>query len=584
MIGLLFLGATVISPVAAVADREVLYVDVSGVGPGDGSMEDPFVSIGQALLMTPAEIRIAEGSYGESVVVYPDLILRGGYASGSWFRDPVEHPTIITGQGEAAVSGSGDLGELEITGLSITGIPGITRYGINLDSVSGTILIGRNLIFDLQAPSGIDGEDCSSTPECDFHGSSGMAAFGIICSGTNVIIAENTVHHIYGGSGGNGGQWDYAAGHTDGGDGGHGAAAFGIYGKGSLSCNIVYAVFSGNGGHGAGGFDDTGYGGDGGLGGTGGWATGIYAGTGENHLFSNLVFDITAGAGGNGGSGTWWASPADGGDAGFCAGVMLSSVGPNFALLTTVDSLNVLDGGDGGHSIPYSGPVLNPGADGGDGGECRGIYLASTVGQAIINHNVVTNTTVAPGGTGGSGTTPGADGADGTAYGLYEYSISRTILSTYNCLWNHGTGNYYNVSAGTGDISQDPVYVTGDFGDYYLSQIAAGQATDSPCVDAGGHILFYATTRTDNFPDEDLEDLGYHYPIPCINHGDVNGSGDITAEDAQITFAIALGSYTPTTEEACAADCNGDDNITAGDAQATFFAVMGAGECVNALI
>ena len=103
---LIIVGVSGLSSITA-ADREIMFVDISSVGPGDGSMADPFVSIGQALLLTPAEIRIAEGSYGESIVVYPDLILRGGYASNTWFRDPVEHPTIIIGQGEAAVSGSG---------------------------------------------------------------------------------------------------------------------------------------------------------------------------------------------------------------------------------------------------------------------------------------------------------------------------------------------------------------------------------------------------------------------------------------------------------------------------------------------
>lgn len=44
----------------------------------------------------------------------------------------------------------------------------------------------------------------------------------------------------------------------------------------------------------------------------------------------------------------------------------------------------------------------------------------------------------------------------------------------------------------------------------------------------------------------------------CINDGDVNGDGPITSADAQLAFNIALGAYTPTYEEACAADCNGD--------------------------
>ena len=69
----------------------------------------------------------------------------------------------------------------------------------------------------------------------------------------------------------------------------------------------------------------------------------------------------------------------------------------------------------------------------------------------------------------------------------------------------------------------------------------------------------------------------------CIHHGDVNASGDITAGDAQLAFQIALGQYSPTVTEACAADCNDDGDITAGDAQAIFLAVLGTGSCVDPL-
>jgi hypothetical protein len=52
---------------------------------------------------------------------------------------------------------------------------------------------------------------------------------------------------------------------------------------------------------------------------------------------------------------------------------------------------------------------------------------------------------------------------------------------------------------------------------FYLSQPAAGQAVQSPCVDAGGRNVEQAgredgTTRTDGVADEGIVDLGYHYP------------------------------------------------------------------------
>lgn len=72
-------------------------------------------------------------------------------------------------------------------------------------------------------------------------------------------------------------------------------------------------------------------------------------------------------------------------------------------------------------------------------------------------------------------------------------------------------------------------------------------------------------------------------PGDCVHHGDVNFDGVLTAGDAQIAFTIALGSYTPTYAEACAADCSGDGSVTAGDAQSVFLAALGSGECADPL-
>jgi hypothetical protein len=67
---------------------------------------------------------------------------------------------------------------------------------------------------------------------------------------------------------------------------------------------------------------------------------------------------------------------------------------------------------------------------------------------------------------------------------------------------------------GPGNISDDPLFVTGPKGDYYLSQLAAGQTQQSPCVDAGdpNGFVYLGTTRTDTVPDLGIIDMGYHYP------------------------------------------------------------------------
>jgi predicted outer membrane repeat protein len=64
-------------------------------------------------------------------------------------------------------------------------------------------------------------------------------------------------------------------------------------------------------------------------------------------------------------------------------------------------------------------------------------------------------------------------------------------------------------------------------------------------------------------------------PTPvCMNHGDVDFNGFLTAGDAQMAFNIALGLYLPTVEEECAADCNANGVVTAGDAQMIFYAAL----------
>ncbi len=71
--------------------------------------------------------------------------------------------------------------------------------------------------------------------------------------------------------------------------------------------------------------------------------------------------------------------------------------------------------------------------------------------------------------------------------------------------------------------------------------------------------------------------------IPCLNHGDINLSGSVTAGDAQLAFNIALELITPTFDEACAADCNGSGSVTAGDAQAIFNTALELGTCEDPL-
>ncbi|UCF44472.1 MAG: hypothetical protein JSV99_06070, partial [Planctomycetota bacterium] len=88
--------------------------------------------------------------------------------------------------------------------------------------------------------------------------------------------------------------------------------------------------------------------------------------------------------------------------------------------------------------------------------------------------------------------------------------------------------------AGSGNIHSDPCFVSGPLGDYYLSQVAAGQEIQSPCVDAGSDLaanlgMWIHTTRTDEVGDEGMVDMGYHYPMP--NAADVNLAVDLDMDE-----------------------------------------------------
>ena len=103
--------------------------------------------------------------------------------------------------------------------------------------------------------------------------------------------------------------------------------------------------------------------------------------------------------------------------------------------------------------------------------------------------------------------------------GIYCGEISPTV---YNCIiWANGSDLYdcavtycciVDPDNGEGNIHDDPMFVIGPLGEYYLHP-------DSPCIDAGSRSAEEArlsdrTTQTDGTPDTKTVDMGYHYPAP----------------------------------------------------------------------
>jgi hypothetical protein len=142
-------------------------------------------------------------------------------------------------------------------------------------------------------------------------------------------------------------------------------------------------------------------------------------------------------------------------------------------------------------------------------------------------------------------------------------------------------------SGGVTNISADPLFVRPGYwadandpniivepndpngvwvhGDYHLSQVAAGQAVDSPCVDAGSDLaanlgLDKFTTRTDKVGDDGIVDMGYHYTETVA---DLNADGAVDAADLGIL--ASQWRAVPQVPSADVAPAGGDGIVDEGD-------------------
>lgn len=115
---------------------------------------------------------------------------------------------------------------------------------------------------------------------------------------------------------------------------------------------------------------------------------------------------------------------------------------------------------------------------------------------------------------------------------------------SYSCIQGLST------FAGNGNIGDDPNFIAGPLGNYYLSQVAAGQDSNSPCIDAGSDTaenlgMGEYTTRTDQVVDEDIVDMGFHYTPLSENVADINQDWDVDEDDL---LAVALQWLQPPAE------------------------------------
>lgn len=151
---------------------------------------------------------------------------------------------------------------------------------------------------------------------------------------------------------------------------------------------------------------------------------------------------------------------------------------------------------------------------------------------------------------------------------IHNYGASSVPVVTYSCIQACST---YCAASDDHNIGDDPLFVSGSLGDYYLSQIASGQPSDSPCLDAGRglarHMYFSGTTRTDGIDDAGTADIGYHYDAQVVTRGDLDADHDVDGHDF-LTFSQCFNGSLRPAKPSCTnwrADIDLDDDVDGTD-------------------
>lgn len=133
-----------------------------------------------------------------------------------------------------------------------------------------------------------------------------------------------------------------------------------------------------------------------------------------------------------------------------------------------------------------------------------------------------------------------------------------TQVST-NMAWEdeNGTAYGYIVSAASDVVTEDGILFTATF-----------DVKDGCCDTAEVKpIIKYLRENSDD--PAVFEDVTVNAVAGCVNAvicGDVNGDGEVKANDAALTYAIVNNKLEPTAEQLLAVDVNGDGEVKANDA------------------
>ena len=141
-----------------------------------------------------------------------------------------------------------------------------------------------------------------------------------------------------------------------------------------------------------------------------------------------------------------------------------------------------------------------------------------------------------------------------SGYGINSSAGGLTL--SYNDVWNNGDGNYSGTTAGTGGISEDPLFADAENNDFHLKS-TEGRWTESGWItDVGDSPCIYLGDPTDDYSNE-----------PAPNGGRINMGAYGNTEEASKSPGAATGTISGNVT-----DSNGTAIINATVTDGTLFA------------
>jgi len=193
----------------AYADPGTLYIDgATGSDTTDCTTPvSPCATIGYALTQAANsdEIRVAEGTYTETLDVHITVTLKGGYEATGWTRDIAAHPTIVDADGaDAAVICTYPGANVTVEGFTVQGANHTSDVGGGFFIVGATVVISDTVVQNNStnhSGGGVYAENATNVSPINSTFTANAAAGGAsgVAGGVlgrmliqNTVFAENT--------------------------------------------------------------------------------------------------------------------------------------------------------------------------------------------------------------------------------------------------------------------------------------------------------------------------------------------------------------------------------------------------------